>query len=192
MLSARYEDPTASRFHSEFLAGKTVIKIPARRSLPIMAFLAFWLAGWSVGGFGAIQSLLDSSKPLGGRAFILFWLGGWIVGEVLVSLTLLWMAFGYERITASLNSVGQSMVIFVQFRRKNFLPSAIQNMRFRVLAANKGTKWQKSYSQDIFGRANIEFEYGPKTISMGRNLDRGETDAVIALIEKATGRKLGR
>lgn len=53
-----------------------------------MAFLSFWLLGWSLGGLLAIFSVLKGQ----GNVFILLWLCGWLVGMVLVSA---WLYTGF-------------------------------------------------------------------------------------------------
>src|ERR1700675_2445845 len=84
--------PTGSRI--EDLPDRLVVRFRPKRSWGTLAFLAFWLTGWTAGGIVAIGALLTGDW--GERAFLLLWLCGWAVGEFSVTGVLVWQLFGRE------------------------------------------------------------------------------------------------
>lgn len=60
-----------TKYQIEWADGVEQLRLPARRSWPVSAFLALWLVGWTLGG-GAALAATD--------AMIMMWLGLWALG----------------------------------------------------------------------------------------------------------------
>lgn len=184
-MMTKFEAPTSDRLTVDRLAGSTVITLQSKKHWLLAAFMSFWVCGWTVGGLTvASEFLFGEGAPSEVRLFSLAWLGGWLVGEIFVIGTLLWMFFGRERITISLTALTHAYVVFVQFRKKNYAPELVRNMRFEEQESAQHAGWRKNSLES----RNLRFEYGTKTVSMGRSIDRGEAEAIIAHIKNATGR----
>jgi hypothetical protein len=72
------------------------VTIKAKKNWFLLAFLPFWLTGWTIGGIAAISALITGKSE---GPFLIIWLCGWIVGETLVILIWSWTAFGQEVIS---------------------------------------------------------------------------------------------
>ena len=161
--------------------GKSV-KIPSRKNWPAVAFLAFWLTGWTVGGFVAWESFAETwSNPDEFSFFLLAWLGGWALGWVFASYTLLWMLFGYETITIGNGAFISSWRALFLGKRKNYQLSEVKRLRWAEI---------KSNSQDVTNTVGatsgmLECNYGPKTIAIAKGIDHGEAEYLIDALNNA-------
>ncbi|HMJ91448.1 MAG TPA: hypothetical protein VK530_16620 [Candidatus Acidoferrum sp.] len=83
--------PTGSDIHIETVdtGYRLIFHVPrgahAARWLAV-AFLVFWLWGWSEGEVFTAKSLMDSTTAWPVRVFLLFWLAGWTFGGLYAAL----------------------------------------------------------------------------------------------------------
>jgi hypothetical protein len=63
------------------LGDRLVVRFRPRRSWGEVAFMLFWVAGWTAAGVLAFGALAFGDATLGERAFLLLWLCGWTLGE---------------------------------------------------------------------------------------------------------------
>ena len=178
MIERNFENPELSRVTFSDSYGDAVFEIPPRRNILAIAFMTFWLCGWTVGGFMALSAFLTENvkKAPEAQAFLGFWLCLWAVGWIVVSTQLLWRMFGIEVLTASRTAFSHSFRILSWSRTKNYMPSSIKNLRWvdgpLEVTAGRG-----------FGgipQSSVSFDYGAKTISVAKGTDAGEGNAIVS------------
>ena len=80
--------PSGSRLSVNWSEGSPMI-LAARPSLGggaafMVAFMLFWLAGWSYGGLSIVSKVMSNRAS----SFEMLWLGGWALGEAFALYTL--------------------------------------------------------------------------------------------------------
>ncbi|RMF23380.1 MAG: hypothetical protein D6760_05450 [Deltaproteobacteria bacterium] len=147
--------------------------IPAPRNWFVIAFLLFWLGGWTTGGLGAVWLGLSSDVPGPVKLFLLFWLGGWLLGEVYAIYTVAWQLAGRERIVLAPSHLLLAREVFGLGRRRTFDLQRVSNLRVvpRMPPGPAGA-WA--------GR--LAFDYGSSTVRWGRGLDEPEAERIAGLL----------
>lgn len=156
-----------------------MINIPPRRSLFVIAFLSFWLAGWTFGGLTALSTLFSATEDGNNeRYFLVFWLCGWAVGWVMVCWKLIWDLLGMEILAISTNGLARELRLPFFSRVKNYQSNSIKNLRWTKAAqvTNSDTN-----SNPLHGA--IHFDYGRKTIVIAKGVDPAEGHHIISTIE---------
>ena len=175
-----YETLDNPRFKFDTVDGYDQITIPAQRSYFVMAFLLFWLCGWTLGGLSTIHSLMTK----GFQPFLFFWLGGWLFGECMVLAVLAWQLTGAEilRLVGTDLEVGYRILGLT--RRKLYRGADIRDfvacdarplgqsnqLQLPVLMSNK------------FGTA--KFAYGARTVYLAAGLDEAEGQIIVESLRK--------
>ena len=80
----------------EDLGDRLVVRLRPCRSWGRLAFMLFWVAGWTAGGVLACGALVFGDATWGERAFLLLWLCGWTFGECSALAYIAWQLFGVE------------------------------------------------------------------------------------------------
>jgi hypothetical protein len=76
-----------------------VVSFRPRRVWPQLAFFAFWLTLWTIGGVAASRALWR--ETWGDRAFLAVWLCMWVVGETTATTVVAWQLFGREELVVT-------------------------------------------------------------------------------------------
>jgi hypothetical protein len=177
----RYEEPQGPRFQTMFENGAEEIRIPARRTLFVLLFLPFWLAGWTAGGIAAIGQLLAT-----GQLFLVLWLCLWAVGWVFAAATIGWMISGREIVRMIGGDLEVGYRLFGYERKKRYRGSAISGLA----AAPVSDLFRRSqFSVPFLMRqqtGSVRFDYGARTVYFGAGLDEAEGRLIVDKL----GRKL--
>ena len=152
------------------------IVIPAKRNWLMLAFLTFWLGGWTIGGFFALAHVLRGEMPAPARAFLIFWLGGWLVGELAVVYVVGWQLSGRERVSLAPGTLSIARELFGVRRVKRYDLLEVRNLR--VAVADRSSFG--SVSADPWGvfRGTLAFDYGAATVHFGLGVSEGEADQI--------------
>ncbi|QDZ02496.1 hypothetical protein FQ775_20145 [Nitratireductor mangrovi] len=147
---------------------------PSKRSWPMIAFMMFWLTGWSVGEFFVIWEVL-SGAPFVVDAFLIIWLIFWTLGGIAVWMVLLWQLFGVEKLFL----VSEGAIVtergFGFFHRKHIFPvSEVTNPHLSTVKPND--------ARNVFASGRVAFESGGKTWTFGIGLDEHEASAVLRVL----------
>ena len=122
-MDARYEPISKERFTIEETADGERIRVKAPRQIFVTIFLPFWLSGWIIGGFIALQSIIIRFQP-----FLLLWLFGWAAGWIFAAGTIVWMFFGSELLRADQNDLEVSHHALGFSRRWLYQGAQIKNL----------------------------------------------------------------
>ena len=144
------------------LADGVEYSIPAKRSILMMAFLAVWLAGWSVLWTTTLRQLrteLDYS--------LLVWMAGWTFGGYATLYGFLWQLAGREIVTLTPYALKIRSEIVVFGWTRKYERQTIFNLRVNQLR-RKGEN------------RKVVFEYGPKTVRFGEGLSDAEAMEIVA------------
>lgn len=75
--------------------------VPAARSVVVIAFLLFWLAGWVAGEAFAISALVRDRTELPAQIFLGVWLAFWTFGGLAAVWSVIYQVAGRERLVAA-------------------------------------------------------------------------------------------
>jgi hypothetical protein len=140
-----------------------------QRNWFIVAFITFWLGGWTYGGLQVLNQLLRHFE-----LFSAFWMGGWLLGEVFVTIWLLRMLGGRDILVATNDRLEIRKEVFGIGTSKQYLRSDIRDLRFQPeVGAGRGHR-----------ESRIAFDYGAKTVTLGDGLDEAEANQLIASISE--------
>ncbi|MCP4182864.1 MAG: hypothetical protein GY761_06030 [Hyphomicrobiales bacterium] len=159
------------------------IIIPSRRQYFVLAFLLFWICGWTIGGISAISALLIDNVPLTAQTFMLFWLGGWALGWFFAATTILWQLFGEEVIIVTSGVLTIYRRLIFDFGKKMYAVANVKNMEHTP--HTESSFFQKhSQNTSIFGVPAVSFDYGAKSVRLGRGLDNAEVRMLLGTMKK--------
>jgi len=167
-----------SRIRIISLADGYEVRISSPRRLVLTIFLGFWLAIWTVGGGGALLSLLTALRPVEERLFLGIWLCFWFIAEIVVGLALLWMTVGYERVRIGRGIFEVGKVIFRPLRMKHVPVSEVQNLRAAGIFA-RPFSWESAMGQWGIAGGNIAFEWHGETLRFGIGLAEDESRGLV-------------
>lgn len=172
-MAGAYEGLEKPRYQIEKTRQGDVIRVRAPRPIGGMAFLAFWLAAWTVGGGTAMRALLSNHEP-----FLLFWLCGWAVGWVFAARTLAAMMFGSQ----TLAIVGRDLEIGNHIgpfaRRKLYRGMDIRNLMVSPAPASARGPFGWSGHQAAQG-GTVQFDYGARTLYVAAGLSEAEGRSIV-------------
>lgn len=160
---------------------------------PVMAFLIFWLGGWTMGGFMTVKSLLlEGDMPLSARIFILCWLGGWACGEAAViyilynffkpkkpaKLTLSSSYIEYETGTSPVNFFN-----YCRYPRSEKRSKIFKNLR------NKTYRIERSFLENlqlerVAERQRLTFDVGAERVEIGETLSEPEREWLYKILRR--------
>jgi hypothetical protein len=170
-----YVQAYAPRFRLERAAdGGERVVIPARRNPFVMAFMAVWLCGWTVGGIAALSSLLVKFVP-----FVAIWCCGWALGEAFVLASLVWMAVGKESLRVVRGDLEAAAEIPGFARRRLYRGAEV-----RDLAASSSPAFPFNRRTDLPllwqpASGSVKFTYGARTVYAAVGLDEAEGRQIV-------------
>ncbi len=156
-----------------------VLTIPAVRNIFVMIFLSVWLAGWTVGGIGAIGALLLTFEP-----FLVFWLMGWALGWLAASSTLAWLYTGKQ----ILRFRGQDLEVCLKVF--GFVwPKVYQGREIRELSVAQLDQWPMRRGPQLpfgilGGSGAVQFTYGARTRFLAPGMDQAEAARIVEWLKK--------
>ena len=149
-----------------------VIRIPAKRHILALIFLAFWLCGWLFGEVMVSGALFgDKSLAWPVRIFLIAWLSMWTWGGLSAIYTWLWQVKGCEVVTASSAFLSIRREIFGYGRIKKYDVAEIRNLR--------ESPYRRRNSGEV---AWLAFFYGSKTIRFGGSVEMDEAELILQKI----------
>lgn len=173
-MAGVYEGLEKPRCQIEKTREGDVIRVRTPRPIGVMLFLAFWLAGWTLGGGVAMRTLLNTHF----EPFVLFWLCGWAVGWIFAARTLAAMMFGSQTlaIVGRDQEVGTHIGPFA--RRKLYRGTDIRNLMVSAAPASARGSFGWAGSPATQGGA-VQFDYGARTIYVAAGLSEAEGRSII-------------
>jgi len=164
---------------SEYPGGIEVI-IPAKKSLFVNSFLAFWLLAWAYGEAVIISRLLsiDGQTP---DAYIVIFACGWTFSGMLAILVWLWNNKGREIIRIGDGELKRSREYGLFSRSKIYQTKHISNLRVSELSP---TSLETGGGMEFWGLSggSITFDYEPGIAKIGLGLDEAEAGHIIQII----------
>jgi hypothetical protein len=179
-MSARYEEVRPPRFAYETNGPDERFVIPAERKYFQMAFLAFWLCGWTAGGVTAIINLLTASF----QPFLIFWLCGWLIGECFAFVSLFWMLTGHETLTLLGSDLEVSYTMLGFSRRRLYRGGDIRDL---AISIRPPTYRSNQINLPIFANnsyGTIKFSYGTRTVHVASSLDEAEGRIIVDAMQR--------
>lgn len=169
------------------------VSIPAKRNYFVIAFLSFWLTGWTIGGFIAIGVVLFSSTPISAQLFLLFWLCGWFFGEVAAGSTLLWQLTGKEIISINNKGISLTSKIVSFSKSKHYHINNIRNLGIASTNSSTPFNTNNSVANPMLSKflsfvpttGQLSFSNGMKTIRFAAEVDEAEAQQILAAIIKS-------
>jgi hypothetical protein len=154
------------------LGDMLVVRFRPRRSWGEITFLAFWLAGWTVGGIAAIYAL--GSAGWGGRAFLILWLCGWVFGEMFAAGAIAWQLAGRELllVTASQVEARKELGRLSRSRRTHVL--AVEDVRPELVPTDEDENPRQDYRLEIVSR--------DETLHVGEGMGEREAEYVASVV----------
>lgn len=105
------------------------VSVPAPRSVVVIAFLLFWLAGWAAGEAFALTALLGDRVELAAQAFLALWLAFWTLGGLAAVWTVLYQVAGHERLVAASDTLRLRQELFGLGRWRRIRYEDIRELR---------------------------------------------------------------
>jgi hypothetical protein len=163
-----FEQPNRMRSTLTEEGSSLCVRIPMRRSILLVVFVTFWLAGWSYGGWETGKHLVQEFQ-----FFEFAWMGMWAVGEIFGVYFLFRTATGEDLLLLSSDRLTLKKTIIGIGGDKNYRPSEVRNLRFQREVG--GGRSHRS--------SRIAFDHGAKTVEFGEGLDEAEANQLIAVIK---------
>lgn len=177
-------EPYRARHTIEDSGDTLIITIPSRRSWPQIAFLGFWLIGWTLGEFGASNNLITEE---GLDSFTIVWLIGWTLAGAFVVYALLRQLSGEEIIGVSNQAITISRTVLgFGFSPQEYSAEHIKALRMSVPTDTNDRPWWTRRRSQLYGleKGSIAFDYGARTMNFGSGLDEAEALAILTEIRK--------
>jgi hypothetical protein len=151
---------------------RLVVRFRPRRFWGELAFLAFWLTGWTAGGSAAIVALLTAGW--GDRAFLLLWLCGWFFGECFVTGAIVWQLFGREFLIVTPEQFELRKEIGRFARTKLYKAALVRGLRAARVPHDEDERPRKDFC--------VEFAYDDSTVRIGEGMSEREAEHVAATV----------
>jgi len=154
------------------LGDTLVVRFRPRRSWGDIAFLGFWLTGWTFGGIAALFALTRAGW--GGRVFLLFWLCGWVFGEVFAAKEIAWQLRGRELLLVTPNQleIRKEIGRFARTRRLHLL--TVDKVRAQRVPTGEDDKPRSDYRLEIVARE--------ETFHAGEGMGEREAEYVASAV----------
>ena len=177
------QQSTDSRISIADTAAGLRIIMPCRRSVFVIAFLAFWLCGWVVAEVMVAKQFLTGDSPPEGELFMLAWFGVWTIGGVVAIYAWLWQMMGKETLTVR----GQAFTI----RRdiggfgfdKEYSLIQMRDLRTEPVGTSP-VEFSSSFQLWGVGGGVIAFNHRERMYRFGAGLDEAEAIQVVTAIKK--------
>ncbi|WP_319775174.1 hypothetical protein [Breoghania sp.] len=190
----KYEDTTSRRVSIAGDLAAPTIRIKAKKNYFQLFFLLFWFCGWSIGGFVAGGSLLNSPGGLNaGKIFIIVWMGAWAIGWLYAFFMLLWMLTGYEVIELRSQALVHRLRAGPFSRQRRFDPLRLRNLR-TLGTANSASSMMNGWALmglPVNAAASMAFDYGARTIYFAFAIDPAEGEMIEEAMIARLGAKAG-
>lgn len=164
--------PPAPGSRVQELGDRLTVHFRPRRSWGEIAFLSFWLAGWTVGGLAAVSALADADW--GARAFLLFWLGGWVFGECAVTLFIAWQLFGRELLTVTPEHLEVRREIGRFAQTKRYDVALVRDVRAARVPSDEDEPPRRD--------SCLEIAYRDDSVRVGEGMGEQEAEYVAATV----------
>lgn len=105
-----------------------------------------------------------------------FWLCGWFLGECFAIYSLLWMAFGVERIWIDYTSLRYRWSILGLGVSKCYALSEVKNLRSVPTASQFRTG---RYQAAPLDKGSISFDYGRGTVTLAKGIEPVEAESIL-------------
>ena len=169
---------------NEYPEGIEVI-IPAKKSLFVNSFLAFWLMAWAYGEAVVINRLFnyDGQTP---DAFIVFYAFGWTISGLLAIFIWLWNNKGREVIRISETELRRSREYVWFSRAKIYQTTHVSKLRVSDLSP---TSLEMGGGMEFWGLAggSITFDYKSGLGKIGLGINEAEAERIIQIIKARYG-----
>ena len=193
-------NPPSGRHEVSYLSDSLEIIIPSRKQWFQVAYLGFWLVGWSfgeiiVGGMllsGLVGLLLGDSAMLAGDGdaassgvslFMLAWFCAWTIGGAFAWYGFLWQLAGKEIVRVSPRSILIGRQIFGIKRIREYLAEYIKALRISPPEYSPFS-WSKSSRAWGLSGGLLAFDYGANTVRFGSGVDEAEAKQILATIQE--------
>lgn len=129
------------------LGDRLVVSFRPRRAWFDLAFLSFWLTGWSFGGLMAMTQLGHVGP--GGTLFFLIWLTGWAFGECFVAGVIAWQFVGRTLLTVTADMLEIRWEIRRLARTKRYALASVEDVAAATVPADEDEKPRKDFGLRI-------------------------------------------
>jgi hypothetical protein len=158
--------PTGSRIQE--LGDQLIVHFRPQRSWGTLAFLAFWLTFWTVGGIAAFTQLLH------GDWSILLWLCFWAFGEATVAVIIAWQLFGHELLLVSPERLEVRKQIGPFTKTKLYEVPLVRDLEAARARSDEDERPRKDFC--------LAFEYDDKPVRVGEGMSEREAEHIAATI----------
>ncbi|WP_312334487.1 hypothetical protein [Sphingobacterium sp.] len=167
------------------------ITIPAKKHIPVIMFLSFWLVAWFVGvnfvGSPFLGDFYDNGNGGSGfdNLFSIVWLVLWIPGGLFVMKTLMWYLIGKEIILIDREQVSITRKNDIFFRTRIYDLKEAKNFHVEE-EPFEFAFWGRRNDLSLFkNRGSIRFEYGFKTIRFANDMDQAEANHILERLKSS-------
>ena len=183
----QFEVPTSSRVSVDRVPEGTNITVRAKRRTFLMAFLLFWLCGWTIGGFAAAGALVSGGADGKASLFLLVWLGAWALGWLYAAATLFWMFAGRETLVVSRAGITKTVSIPILSRSWHYNPAHVAHVRRHQTEQQVFSP--RAFENPLGANGGVAFGYGHKTVTFGTSIDDAEARLIIEALNSGLGRR---
>jgi hypothetical protein len=162
--------PTGSRIQE--LGDLLIVHFRPRRSWGTLAFLAFWLTFWTVGGIAAFTQLLHGDW--GARLFVVLWLCFWAFGEATVAVIIAWQLFGRELLLVSPERFEVRKRIGPFTKTKLYEVPLVCDLEAARARSDEDERPRKDFC--------LAFDYDDKPVRVGEGMSEREAEHIAATI----------
>jgi hypothetical protein len=177
--------PGVSSMTSE--AGVLRVTIPALYPWSSLAFLIFWLIGWTAAGgafFLVLIAMLIRPDGVGlGTFFLGAWCALWVFAEVMAIKALFWGLFGKEHIIVGLTALEHRKTCLGMSRSKSYRLSSIARFRTAPAVSNKVRVGRRRRAV-VPDSSSISFDYGSQSVIMASGMDDAEATRIVEEIQR--------
>lgn len=177
-------EPISPRYSIQQTPNGLVMSVPGRRNVLVVFFLCCWLVAWAFGERTVLHQLLSPGAHRD-NLFLCVWLIGWTAGGGYCLLSIAWQLFGKEQIAVDGTELIHRVQIFGIGPVRRFKVSNIA--RLRAVDFNIGPSYrQAALSAPMFGTnfGPIAFDYGARSVRLGRSLDETEAFQLVAALKQ--------
>jgi len=167
------------------------ITIPAKKHMPVIAFLSLWLVAWFIGlnfvGGSFVKDFFNNGNSglEFDRLFQVIWLIGWTLGGLFVIKTLSWYLIGKEIIVIDREQISIARKNDIFFRNKIFDLREVKNFHIEE-EPFEFVFWGRRNDLSLFkNRGTIRFEYGFKTIKFANDMDQAEASYILETLRSS-------
>ncbi len=157
-----------------------MIDIASERHVWLLAFLPFWLAGWTAGGVFLLIELLRG-QPTGGATFSIIWLVFWAGAWAFATYAWLWTAFGKEVIGIASGVLTIKRDVFGRGPKKAFPAHEILNIR-PIGFFGRMMTWEGGLAYWGLTGGTVAFDWRGRTHRFGIQLEEHEARDLVELL----------